>query len=324
MQEITNPEFDRPADLQELGHQEIFKGVDLDPVIPLLQACPVRIIRKEEVIMHAGEASHCLHLILSGRFRVLLPDDVLTPVTTLDAGQSIGEMSIIDHQPVSASVVADSDSRVLVIEEDVLWALVERSHAIAYNLLVVLSQRMRYGNAIINKIKDLLNVYEYNATVDPLTTLYNRRWLDSMFSRIMQRCATNGEPLSALMIDIDFFKHYNDKHGHIAGDSALRAVSRTILENLRPKDMVVRYGGEEIFALLPGLDVDAAEVVAERLRLAISHAEVRPNIESILPPLTASVGIVQMQEGDSPEQLIHAADEALYRAKHAGRNIVKR
>ncbi len=322
MEQPLSSKQEYPVNFQELSRQEIFNNVDIDQLIPLLSKCPVKSIEKEQIIIHAGESNHHLYLILSGRFRVHLPNDLLTPVIMLEAGQSLGEISIIDHQPASANVIADMPSRILVVDESILWELIQQSHAIAYNLLVVLAQRLRYGNSVINKIKELLSEYEYNATVDSLTSLYNRRWLDSMLERVMHRCRTNKQPLSVLMIDIDFFKQYNDKHGHIAGDCALRVVSRTILQNLRPEDLVTRYGGEELFALLPGLDIKEAEAVAGRLRKVISEAEIRLNDEYVLPSLTVSVGIAQMHNNYDPEQLIRAGDEALYRAKHSGRNTV--
>lgn len=307
---------------RELYRQEIFKGVDMGPVRFLLDQCTVRPVEQGQTLIQAGEINHVLYLILSGRFRIHLPDDLNNPVLALEAGQSIGEISIIDHQPASASVIADVPSQVLEISEDMYWELVEHSHDIAYNTLLVLAQRLRYGNTIINKIKDLLSEYEYHATIDPLTSMYNRRWLDNMLGRIMHRSAANRQPLSVLMIDIDYFKQYNDRHGHIAGDRALRAISATIIQNLRPEDLVTRYGGEELFALLPGLDMNAATAVAERLRTAVSKAEIRLQDNSLLPRLTTSVGIAQMQDQMQPDQLIHAADEALYRAKHSGRNRV--
>ena len=307
---------------EDLKKQELFNDVDIEPVMPLLKACPIREINKNEQLIGTGEANHQLYLILSGRFRVHLPNDMSNPVAVLEPGQSIGEISIIDQQPASASVVADEDASLLVIDEKTYWKLVEESHSIAYNMLVVLAQRLRYGNSVINHIKELLNEYEYNATIDPLTSLYNRRWLDNMLERVMHRCSTKNQPLSVLMVDIDFFKQFNDTHGHLAGDTALRVVSRSIVQNLRPEDLVARYGGEELFALLPGLDVDAAATIAERLRHAISEAEIRLSDGTKLPGLTVSIGIAEKQEGATAHQIIDAADQALYRAKHAGRNKV--
>lgn len=307
----------------DLSQQDIFNDMDLTEILPLLNKCPLKLIKQDDMIIHAGESRHYLYLILSGCFRVHLPSDPVNPVLVLGPGQSIGEISIIDHQPASGNVIADVDSRVLIIEETLLWTLVKQSHALAYNMLVVIANRLRNGNMVIDKIKQRMNEYEYNSTVDSLTGLYNRRWLDSMLERVMHRCATNQQALSVLMIDIDFFKQFNDKHGHIAGDQALRVVSRTILHNLRPEDMVSRYGGEELFALLPGLDINEAATIAERLRKAINDAEILLDNETVLPSLTVSIGMAQMQENDTAEQLIHAADKAMYRAKRTGKNIIK-
>lgn len=110
---------------------------------------------------------------------------------------------------------------------------------------------------LLIRIKGLLiKKYEHNATVDALTSLYNRRWLDTTMVRVMHRCHKNSEALSVMMIDIDRFKNYNDNYGHLSGDIALRTVSQSIKQYLRPEDMVTRYGGEELFALLPGLNIE--------------------------------------------------------------------
>jgi diguanylate cyclase (GGDEF)-like protein len=306
----------------DLEKQELFKETELGIITPLIRDCPVQKVKKDEILIKAGDHNNNLYLILDGKFRVILNPDDTDPVAILEKGQSIGEISIIDHQPTSAEVVADADSRVLVLDENILWFLVNQSHTVAYNLLAVLAQRMRYGNSVINTIKSLLIEYEHTSTVDPLTGLYNRRWLEDMMTRIMQRCTTSILPLSVFMIDIDFFKQYNDKHGHIAGDEALRTISRSILQSLRPEDMVARDGGEELFALLPRIDLDIARQVAERIRNNVCQTEIKLSDGAILPSLTISIGIAKMTEEDNPVDLINSADNALYRAKHAGRNRV--
>ncbi len=308
--------------LEDLKNQELFKSVDFNSILPLLKRCPIRDLKEDESLIRSGDVNQSLYLILSGRFRVHLPADNLNPVTVLEEGQCIGEISIIDHQPAIANVVADCDAHVLVVNESTLWNLIENSHPIACNLLITLAQRLRYGNSLINKINDLLKEHKHNATVDSLTSLYNRRWLDNMLIRVMQRADTNNEPLSVIMIDIDFFKQYNDQNGHVAGDIALRSVSQAILQNLRPEDMVTRYGGEELFALLPGLEIDEAMSISERLRQAVSETEITQVDGDKLPSVTISIGVAQMKQNQTTEGLISAADKALYKAKDAGRNKV--
>jgi diguanylate cyclase (GGDEF)-like protein len=278
----------------------LFNDVDFSSIMPLLSDCNIRNIADRETIIKAGEINNNVYLILSGKFNVHLTPDCTDPVTLLEPGQSIGEISIIDHQPASAFVSAAAESRVLVIDEEVMWSLIGSSHAIANNLLVVLSQRLRHGNSVINKIKVLLREYEHHATVDALTSLYNRRWLDNMQSRVMQRCHKNNEALSVMMIDIDSFKNYNDENGHLAGDIALRTVSQTIIQYLRPEDLVTRYGGEELFALLPGMDIKSTMIVAERLRAAIKQTKITNKDEQPLPSVTISIGVAEMTAHNDP------------------------
>ena len=305
-----------------LKSQELFRDVKYETIKPILMSCPVRQLNAGESLITIGSSNRLLFLILAGSLRVHLATDMVNPVAILDAGQSVGEISIIDQQPASANVIADTDCQLLVVEESALWRLIEQSHAISINMLRVLSQRLRYGNSMINKIKDLLQEYEYNATIDPLTSLYNRRWLDNMIGRVLHRCQSNQQTLSVMMLDIDYFKQFNDNHGHLGGDCALRAISHTIVESLRPEDLITRYGGEELFAILPGLGLNAARQVAERLRAAVSDTRIIQTNGRELPGVTISIGVAEMEDSDSPESLIERADKALYRAKENGRDCV--
>lgn len=310
------------ATIDELKKLHLLKSVDQHVVMAVLGDCPIRELKPDEALIRAGEASQYLYLVLSGRLRVHLSSDQSEPVAIIEAGESVGEIAIMDHQPASANVIADTPTRALVVDEGTLWDLIQRSHAVAYNMLMALAQRLRYGNSVIHQIKKLLREYEYDATVDPLTGLYNRRWLDNMLTRLMQRCRNSHQLFSIIMIDIDFFKQYNDTYGHIAGDRALRALSHCLMNHLRPEDLMTRYGGEELIALLPGSNLEDARQVAERLRSAVGSTAVTLSDGRTLPSLTISLGVAQMHPDDTPERLIAAADAALYRAKRGGRNRV--
>ncbi|MBI5335941.1 MAG: GGDEF domain-containing protein [Burkholderiales bacterium] len=161
--------------------------------------------------------------------------------------------------------------------------------------------------------------------LDGLTGLANRRHLREYLDQVWARAQRDGTPLAALMIDIDAFKLYNDRYGHPAGDRCLREVAQAVQATLRrPGDLIARYGGEEFIAVLARTTPDMAERVARRvcetvLRLGLPH-EASPTA----PVVTVSVGAacVQPLEGLTPDDLIAAADEALYQAKRAGRNRV--
>jgi len=123
------------------------------------------------------------------------------------------------------------------------------------------------------------------------------------------------------MIDIDYFKDFNDRYGHIVGDAILRELSRTIQENIRQIDLIGRYGGEEFSIILSQTDKDAAQFVAERIRLAIQDKRIRVYDEEL--KITVSIGIsTYPYDGKGIERLIDKADSALYQAKQAGKNKV--
>jgi len=133
----------------------------------------------------------------------------------------------------------------------------------------------------------------------------------------------SGKSLSLLMIDVDHFKAFNDRHGHHGGDVALRNVAQTISANIRrPGDLAARYGGEEFLVVLPETDLAGARVLAEKIRAAI---ESLPPFEEDPLPITASIGIASHlpHAADRPEQLFNVADKALYLAKRNGRNRVE-
>lgn len=153
---------------------------------------------------------------------------------------------------------------------------------------------------------------------DPLTGLLNRRTLDDALGRMAAFAQRSGHPLSLLMLDLDHFKRVNDTHGHEAGDQVLRAFAGVLSGSLRASDMAVRYGGEEFLAVLPDTGTDAALGVAEKLRRAVENLAI-PVGDAVVRP-TVSIGVATLKPGESGEALIGRADQALYRAKGAGRN----
>lgn len=163
------------------------------------------------------------------------------------------------------------------------------------------------------------------ADTDGLTGVMNRRGFDEAFVREAARSAREGTPLSVLMIDIDWFKAYNDTYGHPAGDECLRQVSRCLVDNVkRPGDTIARYGGEEFVVLLPGTDAARAKVVAEQFTARLQERGM-PHSGSPFGCVTASAGIATGQGHvlrAEAQRLLVTADSALYDAKAQGRNRV--
>jgi diguanylate cyclase (GGDEF)-like protein len=178
----------------------------------------------------------------------------------------------------------------------------------------------RVGPALANlKLRDALREM---ALRDGLTGLYNRRYLEDALNRELHRAERSGKPVSVVMIDIDHFKHFNDKFGHDAGDFVLSALARAIMKSIRPSDMACRYGGEELVVVLPEANLECARERAEQMRLLIRDTNLT-HLGQTLPAPTASLGVaVYPANGSKPADLLKSADHALYRAKHEGRDRV--
>ncbi|MGM0681546.1 MAG: GGDEF domain-containing protein [Thermodesulfobacteriota bacterium] len=153
---------------------------------------------------------------------------------------------------------------------------------------------------------------------DPLTGLKNRRYFVHIFHDECARSLRRKEPLSLLFLDIDFFKKINDTHGHYYGDIILKEISACIMKRIRPYDTAVRWGGEEFLILLRATDEAVALVFAERIRKNIEKG----CSPAITIPITVSIGLAQYCLNDELENLTDRADQALYQAKHTGRNKV--
>jgi diguanylate cyclase (GGDEF)-like protein len=160
------------------------------------------------------------------------------------------------------------------------------------------------------------------ASTDPLTGIGNRRHFMLQAEQEMGRARRFGRPFSVMMMDVDHFKPINDRHGHAVGDVVLQAVVRRASDGLRQSDQIARLGGEEFAAMLPETNLAAAAAVAERIRQNLVSRPIIASGKAI--DCTISIGTAEMREGDiTIDDLLRRADEALYRAKAAGRNRVE-
>jgi diguanylate cyclase (GGDEF)-like protein len=157
---------------------------------------------------------------------------------------------------------------------------------------------------------------------DPLTGLFNRRYLEETFERELRRAERKGEGIGVIMLDVDRFKTFNDTHGHEAGDALLKALGGVLKDSVRAEDVACRYGGEEFALLLTGVTPQQAYERAEQVREAVATLRVM-NQGQVLDGVSASMGVSTFpQHGRDLAGLVRAADLALYRAKREGRNRV--
>ena len=200
----------------------------------------------------------------------------------------------------------------------------------------VLFNKVTYNNSlgevsgiigIINDITEIKN-RETELTektfLDSLTGIFNRRYFDENVEKEWKKCIRENESLSLIMLDIDFFKKYNDYYGHQEGDNCLKKVAQEIkISLLRPSDIAVRYGGEEFVVILPNTNINGALRVAERIRQNIINLAIKHEASTVSEVLTLSQGIAEMNnQNDTVYECLKNADRSLYEAKNKGRNTI--
>src|SRR3954465_8531057 len=225
------------------------------------------------------------------------------------------------HAPILV-VVSDGDRRKLTqaLEmgvNDYLTRPVDKNELVARVRTQL--RKKRYADRLRHNVQLSLEM----AITDQLTGLHNRRYMSRHLDTLMADAQKNGRPLAFVIMDIDFFKQVNDTYGHDIGDEVLKEFAKRIAANVRGVDLACRYGGEEFVVVMPDTDMTFATNIAERLRHSIETTPVKISRNPGHLNITISIGIARCEgESDTAEQLLHRADQALYRAKRTGRNKV--
>ncbi len=187
----------------------------------------------------------------------------------------------------------------------------------------VLEQQVTASAARITRLRQNLAEMKQEATTDVLTGIANRKAFEARLRRAITQARSEQGALSVLLLDIDNFKRFNDLHGHRTGDLVLRLVGRVLADNVKGRDCAARYGGEEFAILLAGADLRAGATVAQQICDALSGKHlVNKGSGQGLGRVTASVGVAQFRDNETPAALVERADLALYQAKRTGRNRV--
>src|SRR5215470_4108783 len=180
-------------------------------------------------------------------------------------------------------------------------------------------RKRRYGA----RLRDNVQMSMELAVTDPLTGLYNRRYMESHVSSLVEQALARGKPLALLVVDIDYFKAVNDVHGHDAGDDVLREFATRVKKSIRGIDLACRYGGEEFVVVMPETDMAVAAIVAERIRRRIAGEPFAIRGGAAALDVTISIGLAALGSvSDTAAAILKRADQALYRAKRDGRNRV--
>lgn len=207
-----------------------------------------------------------------------------------------------------------------------LRAVIERLVDVAREMATSnqeLEGRLSASRHEIEQLQQSLAELRSESLTDPLTTLANRKSFDADLRRLIAEAKASSEPLTLLLSDVDNFKAFNDKFGHLTGDQVLRLVALSVKQNVKEQDVAARYGGEEFAVALPNTDLRSAMNVADHIRHAVMNKElIKRSSGERLGRLTISIGAATLRPADTPQSLIERADKCLYAAKHSGRNCV--
>lgn len=308
-----------------------------DEVLAIFAAGTLRRCASLEPIVSEGAPGDSMFFLVKGEAEARLGNG--RAVRQYRPGSYFGELSFINpgHRR-SATIVATTEAELQVLDQSSIQSLLATHPRAIFTLLrrtcafLVDTERNLIGDlrrrneeltdtlSRLDLTRRRLSEEEQTARTDGLTGLSNRRAYDSELPALVQRAQAIGRGLALLAIDLDHFKPVNDTLGHPAGDTVLREVGRILRTGVRATDLPCRIGGDEFTVLLVDLDEAAARARAEALRAEIGTFPHPGNDRGIR--ITTTMGGALYRPGESPESLMHRADEALYAAKRAGRNRV--
>lgn len=261
-------------------------------------------LRNEEAVRNAGEqVQNAIHNV----------SDMVDGVK--NATRTYGDTLSTVNQKISVARTADDLKAVMTVASESTRDMLEQNHR--------LEEMLRESSQIMDELRRDLEHVRREAMTDGLTGLSNRKCFDEEIDRVLMDSRERRGVFSLLVLDIDYFKSFNDNFGHQVGDQVLRLVARTLKDGLKGKDIAARYGGEEFAIILPDTDLSGAVIVGNALRKAVAAKDViNRSTGKVLGRITLSVGVAEYAGEKTPDELISRADEALYTAKHNGRNQV--
>ena len=279
------------------------------------------VLAKEHTVDVETDPSEALFRAAEGNYDLLIVSLDLTNFDALRLCSQVRSLDRTRNVPILAVTEPDNSARMLrgleIGVNDYLMRPIDKNELLARARSQV--RKRRYAE----RLRDNVQMSIEMAITDALTGLFNRRYMESHLGTLIEQAIARGKPLTALVIDIDYFKSINDTHGHDAGDDVLREFALRIKRSIRGIDLACRCGGEEFVVVMPETDMAVAAMVAERLRRRIAADAFAIQQGAGNVPVTISIGIAALRgKDDTAAALIKRADQALYRAKRDGRNRV--
>jgi two-component system cell cycle response regulator len=275
----------------------------------------------EHAVEIEGKPGETLFHVAEGNFDLIIISLALEDNDALRLCSQVRSLERTRNVPILAISDGEETTRMIrgleIGVNDYLMRPIDRNELAARVRTQV--RKKRYTERLRDNVQQSIEM----AITDPLTGLYNRRYMESHLATLVEQAASRGKPLTALVLDIDYFKSINDTHGHDAGDDVLREFATRVRKSIRGIDLACRLGGEEFVIIMPETDMAVATVVAERLRRRIASEGFAIHQGAGSIEVTISIGIATLDTADdSAASILKRADQALYRAKRDGRNRV--
>lgn len=299
--------------------------IDDDPTITALLSSALRMVGHEPLVAEDGEQGW-------ERFLAESPDVVLTDrsMPGIDGIELCRRIRTLDRRTypyvILITAMGTRDEIVEGMEAGADDYLVKPPDPFELRLRLMAATRVTAVHRRLAQLTDELqaanDLLDRLARTDPLTDIGNRLRFQEDLISLHASAARHDRPYAVGLLDIDHFKQFNDRHGHPAGDEALRRVAQALAGAIRTGDTVYRYGGEELVVLMPETGLDGALTTVDRLRHAVRGLEI-PHVDSEAGVLTLSAGVasLDLDHHDDPDAVVDAADQALYRAKARGRDL---
>lgn len=310
-----------------LREVSIFSTLDSEEITTVSEALVPGSAEPNVKLFEEGEKGDCLYLIESGRVgitvRVENGDDF--QVASFGPGECIGEMTIFDQAPRSATGTTRASTTYFTLSVSDFDRLVAEHPTVAikvmYRMLNITAERLQSSSNFLSDMVQWGEGARKRAITDEFTGLYNRRFLDEAIEEEIANAQASGKPLAVMMFDLDHFHAINDAYGQDVGDEVIRDLVPIIRDVFRDSDLPARYGGDEFTVLLPDTDAETALDIAEKLVAGVRTVDTLSKREGPIDMATTSVGVTVFPlHGRTSKTLSDRADHALYRAKEGGRN----
>ncbi len=303
--------------LSTLSRLGLFGAVDLEQCAGLLAKCNSRTFKPGELLLYKDQENCSMYVIIDGHLGMHLHEDA-PAVVTLNPGDTVGEMSVIGEQPVSAFVRAQTECKVLEIPEKLLWEFVSSDVNFARNLMKLFVKRMLDLNRLVYERMQEEERNNLKADKDEFTGMYSKQWLKETLPYEMTRCTMRNRTLAMLMLEVDRFQNLIEIYGQYTANKIFQAIANAIQIELRGMDMAVKFSEGCIALLLIGTDAVQAENVAKRIHRAVDQVVL--NDIRVNEKFAVSIGVAEMAAEDYADLLIARTQAALARAASEGAN----